>query len=450
MNKNDFIIRTVLKEDAKELLNYLNIIGGESDYLTFGENEFGFDIVKEQSFIENINSKDNSLFIVAEKSGKIIGNLNFTTGNRKRIEHCGEFGVSVLKEYWGKGIGSALVKYLIKWANSNDKIKKINLKVREDNTKAYKLYKKLGFLEEGRVRRDYKVDNIFYDSLLMGLYIDDLCSEDEIILKDKLKILRDNKYLLSSQKEYDDLAKDMLKCIGSFNSELRDDMIYSDFCELISNDFISKETLKEFLKELISDKYIFNGIGLNKDNGVYKRTFSLLIIALIIWKDNKEEFLSKDEVREVLDKIIKYYKLEKNIKGYDKFNGWAHAVAHGADVFNELVQSKWINKADCIDILDVLLNKVSESNYVYIDEESERIVSIIESMIDNDKITESILDKWLDKLESMIYNSFAVDKMYRNVNIKVFLRSLYFRFIMKENINKRIINILANKGFAGN
>jgi len=114
------------------------------------------------------------------------------------------------------------------------------------------------------------------------------------------------------------------------------------------------------------------------------------------------------------------------------------------------VQSKWINKADCIDILDVLLNKVSESNYVYIDEESERIVSIIESMIDNDKITESILDKWLDKLESMIYNSFAVDKMYRNVNIKVFLRSLYFRFIMKENINKRIINILKNKGFAGN
>lgn len=167
-----FTIRKANISDARALIEYLNIIGGESENLTFGPGEFGKSIKQEEEFIENILKKENALFIIALKDDKIIGNLNFNGGLRKRIEHTGEFGVSVLKEYWGNGIGEELIKYLINWSKKSTIIRKINLRVKSDNIKGICLYKKLGFIEEGIVKKDYLINGIFYDSILMGLLID--------------------------------------------------------------------------------------------------------------------------------------------------------------------------------------------------------------------------------------------------------------------------------------
>jgi RimJ/RimL family protein N-acetyltransferase len=166
------IIREADKKDAKELIEYLNVIGGESDFLTFGTGEFNKSVEQEQDFIENVLENENALFIIAEVNGKIVGNLNFSGGPRKRTEHSGEFGVSVLKEYWGVGIGKELIEYLINWSKDSGIIRKINLRVRTDNTKGIHLYKKLGFLEEGIIKRDFLINGEFYDSLHMGLLID--------------------------------------------------------------------------------------------------------------------------------------------------------------------------------------------------------------------------------------------------------------------------------------
>ena len=165
-------IRKANKFDAKALIEYLNIIGGESDFLTFGLGQFGKSVEEEEVFIENVLSKENDLFIIVEYNGEVIGNLNFSSGFRERTAHTGEFGVSVLKKYWGNGIGEELIKYLINWSKESGVIRKLNLRVRTDNNKGISLYKKMGFLEEGLSKRDFLIDDKFYDSLLMGLLID--------------------------------------------------------------------------------------------------------------------------------------------------------------------------------------------------------------------------------------------------------------------------------------
>ncbi len=171
-NNKKIIIRQASKNDARVLVDYLNIIGGESNFLTFGAGEFGISIEEEESFIEKVLKKENDLFIVAEIDGEIIGSLNFSGGLRERTAHVGEFGMSVLKKYWGNGIGEELIKYLINWSKDSGIIRKINLRVRTDNERGIYLYKKLGFLEEGLLRRDFVINDKFYDSLLMGLCID--------------------------------------------------------------------------------------------------------------------------------------------------------------------------------------------------------------------------------------------------------------------------------------
>lgn len=172
VNQEKIVIRKANQSDSKALIKYLNIIGGESDFLTFGLDEFGITIEQEEEFIKNTLKKDNSLFIIVEVNGKVIGNLNFSGGPRQRNAHVGEFGVSVLKEYWGNGIGEELIRYLVNWSKSSGIIRKINLRVRTDNKAGINLYKKIGFSEEGVLKRDYLINGKFYDSLSMGLLID--------------------------------------------------------------------------------------------------------------------------------------------------------------------------------------------------------------------------------------------------------------------------------------
>lgn len=165
-------IRKANKSDAKAILKYIDTISRESDFLTFGQGEFDKTIEQEECFIDNISKQNNALFIIAEIKGKIVGNLNFSGGARPRIVHTGEFGVSVLKDYWGQGIGSELIKCLIEWCKQSRIIRKINLRVRSDNYSAIHIYKKLRFNEEGVITRDFFIQNRFYDSIFMGLIID--------------------------------------------------------------------------------------------------------------------------------------------------------------------------------------------------------------------------------------------------------------------------------------
>lgn len=171
-NGKTLTIRKANKSDAKSVLEYIHAISTESEFLTFGKGEFDKTIEEEEKFIDNISKRDNALFIIAEVEGKIVGNLNFAAGTRPRTVHTGEFGVSVLKEYWGQGIGTELIKYLIEWSKKSGIIRKINLRVRSDNYSAIYLYKKLGFKEEGVITRDFLINNKFYDSIAMGMMID--------------------------------------------------------------------------------------------------------------------------------------------------------------------------------------------------------------------------------------------------------------------------------------
>lgn len=166
------IIRQAKKSDAVEILECVNKFGSESDFLTFGSGEFVMSVEQEEDHLDNISRQNNAIYLVAEIDSKIIGTLSFSGGRRPRIAHIGEISVSVLKEYWGNGIGTELVKYFIEWCRQSKIIRKINLIVRNDNYSAIHVYKKLGFTEEGVITRELQINGIFYDALFMGYSLD--------------------------------------------------------------------------------------------------------------------------------------------------------------------------------------------------------------------------------------------------------------------------------------
>lgn len=171
-NGKTAILRSPIKDDAQAMIDYLNIIGGESDFITFGKNEFSMSVEAEQDYIERINSMDNSKNVLIIIEDEIVGIASITSVQKERMKHNGTLGISIRKKYWGIGLGSEIMAYLIDWAKSNKITKKINLLVREDNIRGVKLYEKFGFEKEGLLKKDICVNGVYYNTIAMGLYID--------------------------------------------------------------------------------------------------------------------------------------------------------------------------------------------------------------------------------------------------------------------------------------
>jgi RimJ/RimL family protein N-acetyltransferase len=170
-NGHQLILRKPVVEDAKRMVEYLNIVGGESDNLLFGKGEFRLTVEQEMKYIENISNDANILMILGIINDNIVSVAQISSPNRKRIAHNSDVSISVKKEYWGNGIGSAVMEELISFAKEHDTIKNISLGVKASNHKAIAMYEKFGFKKVG-VHKDYfNVDSNFDDEILMDLYI---------------------------------------------------------------------------------------------------------------------------------------------------------------------------------------------------------------------------------------------------------------------------------------
>ena len=71
--------------------------------------------------------------LVAEVDGRVVGASNLRRGRSPRMQHVADCGVSVHSDYWGQGVGSALVAAVVDLADNWLNIKRIELEVYTDN-----------------------------------------------------------------------------------------------------------------------------------------------------------------------------------------------------------------------------------------------------------------------------------------------------------------------------
>lgn len=168
----ELVIREATPQDAAGLLDYVEAISGESDNLTFGPGEFDLTLAQEQEYLAAVQKRSTAIYLVGFLGDELVASLSFTAGLRKRMSHAGEFGMSVRKSHWNKGIGAAMLGAFLDWCRHTGEIRKVNLRVRVDNQAAIHLYTKFGFKLEGRRSREFYLGGEFKDIFLMGLEID--------------------------------------------------------------------------------------------------------------------------------------------------------------------------------------------------------------------------------------------------------------------------------------
>jgi RimJ/RimL family protein N-acetyltransferase len=78
------------------------------------------------------------------------------------------------KNYWGKGYATDTVRTVCRYGFDKMRLHKITLTVVTENEAAWRAYRKVGFVQEGRLREVFRRDGRWYDQYTMGLLAGEL------------------------------------------------------------------------------------------------------------------------------------------------------------------------------------------------------------------------------------------------------------------------------------
>ncbi|HKP54614.1 MAG TPA: GNAT family protein [Chloroflexia bacterium] len=168
------VIREARPDDAEGMITYMQIISSEpNNYILWESGEFSVTVENERKMLESAAASDNSIFVVADAGGQIVGIANCAGGTRRATRHSALIGISLHPDYRDQGIGTRMMRYIISWARETGIIRRLDLHVFTYNARAIHLYEKLGFVLEGIRRKAYLKDGKYVDSMAMALLLDE-------------------------------------------------------------------------------------------------------------------------------------------------------------------------------------------------------------------------------------------------------------------------------------
>ena len=165
-------IRKAVPDDAPKIIEYMNaLLQNSESYLEMSRGEFKHTVEEEKSFLDYAGKSGNSVFLLAEDDGEIVGSLVCVGSERIKTKHNTMLGITVKEEYRNKGIGSRLLEFAINWAKETGVVKRIELHVFNTNGRAIHLYKKYGFTIEGEKQKAIKINDEYINEIIMALHI---------------------------------------------------------------------------------------------------------------------------------------------------------------------------------------------------------------------------------------------------------------------------------------
>ncbi|MDP9343106.1 MAG: GNAT family N-acetyltransferase [Actinomycetota bacterium] len=112
-----------------------------------------------------------SAWFAVEAEGEVVGMCGL-----HHIDHYNgvcDLGVKLGQEYWGRGYGQDAIRTIVEYAFRHMNMRKVGLGVLADDARAVGAYRKVGFVEEGRLRQQNWHDGAYRDTLRMAILRDE-------------------------------------------------------------------------------------------------------------------------------------------------------------------------------------------------------------------------------------------------------------------------------------
>lgn len=165
----EVLIRNGDAADGAAVFEVFDRTHSETDMLLSYPDENSFDAEQEASFLEAKTASTNEIELVAVVDGEVVGLAGIESiGDKDKIKHRAELGISILKDYWGLGLGKILTRACIECAREAG-YTQLELTVVAENAMAISLYESLGFVEFGRNPRGFNSRMTGYQELVYML-----------------------------------------------------------------------------------------------------------------------------------------------------------------------------------------------------------------------------------------------------------------------------------------
>lgn len=167
-NGTQITIRLAMPNDSVALLTLIKEYLDNAEYIPINAIDFTKTPQDITNWINQLNNSSNSLMLVAEYNGELIGNLDLTGHHRSTLYHTVVLGMGIAMNWRNTGVGTILLKTALEWAK-NSSLEIISLDVYTENKAGIALYEKFGFKEAGVIPNFIKDNNRYYDNMKMWL-----------------------------------------------------------------------------------------------------------------------------------------------------------------------------------------------------------------------------------------------------------------------------------------
>lgn len=170
-NNETFIVRSCQEEDLNALQKFLQKGAIESTH-TLACKEQQQPLSKLKARVESAFNASSEIYLCIFDEDKMIAqsHLKALSPEHPWIKHIAEFGMMISADYWGRGIGGALLGIMEEFAKKIG-ISKVEAKVRVSNERGLSLYQKNGYTIEGIRKKAALIDGQFEDEFFIAKFI---------------------------------------------------------------------------------------------------------------------------------------------------------------------------------------------------------------------------------------------------------------------------------------
>jgi hypothetical protein len=208
--------------------------------------------------------------------------------------------------------------------------------------------------------------------------------------------IRNSNYAVSSSFDADALSLGLLECLASPDPEWRDAFTYETLGRWIRRGSLRPETMRQMASTLQANLSV--GLGERGNNGVFRRTFSALVLSDLLSRHNSSSFLEANAWRSLLESALAYLPAEQDLRGFNDQLGWMHGVAHGSDMLYRLAQHSALDKPDQQRILAAVLAKVAPTSVSYAYGEDERLARPVLAILASGRLSSSEWSAWIEQV----------------------------------------------------
>lgn len=124
-----------------------------------------------RAFVRSVIEGHGAHFVAIDADGEVVGWCDIARPPLEGFRHCGRLGMGLLPHVQGRGVGRRLAEVAIDAARARG-VERVELEVFASNTRAIRLYERLGFVHEGVRHRARKIDGAYDDNVMMARIFD--------------------------------------------------------------------------------------------------------------------------------------------------------------------------------------------------------------------------------------------------------------------------------------